>query len=526
MFRSLMHLAVLAVAWAEIDPLEKCDRKVDLAIVGAGPSGAYFGYMMRKAGLNVEIIEYTDRVGGRHKTERLPGLENVPIDLGPIMYSDLHQRMKAIIQELELTEEDFPNGWTVPEETRYVLKGQSFTEKEIQDGAQLPYQLTKEEKDNQGRLARYYLEKLTSYTGSDMPPNIRMHLRVHLQDSRGLQYKHLYKYNLSEALDLVASKDGKELFMALSKRKGAVYKDVNAVLAFSNHFNYDSNNATRKRIQQGMEALPRTLVKKFLDESSKHKLSLNRKLDAIAGRELFDYIMRLKQTETKDGRTYEIGPEEFVCASKIVLALPASSLKIIQWEPLKSSLVSEALDSVRSVPVSTVVMTFSQRHWQDNPNKKASVLFTDESISQVVELGQSPDSRAYVLQASFAEGDRVRDLETLNLYKSAGSSQLGENQVSQELSDHIIIKLSSVFGTQFSKPLSSMGVFWTKYPQSGGQTVWKANRHYDLVKSIIEHPSIEDDVYVVGSDFAWGNLQFWTEGSLETVENVLFKYFV
>ncbi|KAK6959525.1 hypothetical protein BgiMline_034674, partial [Biomphalaria glabrata] len=45
--------------------------------------------------------------------------------------------------------------------------------------------------------------------------------------------------SLSEALDLVASKDGKELFMALSKRKGAVYKDVNAVLAFSNHFNYD-----------------------------------------------------------------------------------------------------------------------------------------------------------------------------------------------------------------------------------------------------------------------------------------------
>ncbi|KAH9492737.1 hypothetical protein Btru_026216 [Bulinus truncatus] len=529
MFQYLL-VTLVAFALGQTDPSEKCDRQVDVAIVGAGPSGAYASYLLRKSDLKVEIVEYTDRVGGRLRTFRFPQAENVPVELGPSMYSERHMRMNSLVKQLELTQEDLPSTWLTPnDEARYIMREQSIKEEEIRAGVKLPYKLTKAEEQNQGRLARYYLEQLTGYTGEELPANIRLHLRVKVPDSEGNRDIPLYQFNLSQALDLVASKDGKELFYALIKQKSATYHDVNALIAFSNYFNYESKNLTMKRIKEGMESLPQRLIENFVNEDkNSHSLKLNRKLESIESCGNRNYILTLKKTKSHDGHSYETGPEERLCAKKVILALPTSSLKAIQWEPLRSGLVSDALKSVRSVPVSKVAMVFNKQHWLSNEKRKATVAISDDSISKVFELGQSNISSSYVLMASFAEGQNVRDLEDINFEGQIAPESQGaplEYRVTKDLRDNIISKLNLLFGTTFDQPSASMGVFWTKFPQNGGESVWRADRHYDQVQSIVERPSLQDEIYIVGSDFAWGNHQVWTEGSLETVDNVMTKYF-
>ncbi|KAH9498902.1 hypothetical protein Btru_004989 [Bulinus truncatus] len=520
-------VTLLALANAQIDPSEKCDRQVDVAIVGAGPSGAYSSYLLRKSNLNIEVVELTDRVGGRVKTFRFPQAENIPVELGPSTYTDSHEIMKNLVEELEL--EPGKSWMTRNDEARYVMRGQSFTEGEIRAGAKLPYKLTDDEQKNQARLAQFYLEQLTGYTGDDFPPSIRLHLRVKVPDTNGKKDIPLYQYNLSQALDLVASKEGKELFYALLKQKSAAYQDASALIAFSDHFDLQSKNVTVSKIKEGMEALPQRLIEKFVNEDkNRHTLKLNRKLDAIASRGERNYILKLRRTRTTHSQTYETGPEEHLCAEKVILALPTSSLKVIQWETLRSGLMYDALDSVKSLPVSKIAMVFNKQHWLENENKKAKVAIIDDSITKVYEMGKSNTSNTYVFMASFAEGEKVRDLEDLMIdRKPAAESESfpEENQISEDLRDHILSKLNDVFGTTFEKPVASIGMFWTKFPQTGGKSVWRANRNYDQVKTIVERPSLHDEVYIVGSDFAWNNLQVWLEGSLETVHSVMTKYF-
>ncbi len=52
-------------------PLDSCH---DIAIVGAGPGGAFTAWRLRKKGLNIAIYEQLNRVGGRAFSIKIPGM--------------------------------------------------------------------------------------------------------------------------------------------------------------------------------------------------------------------------------------------------------------------------------------------------------------------------------------------------------------------------------------------------------------------------------------------------------------------
>ncbi|KAH9507663.1 hypothetical protein Btru_053398 [Bulinus truncatus] len=279
------------------------------------------------------------------------------------------------------------------------------------------------------------------------------------------------------------------------------------------------------KIKEGMDSLPKRLVQNFLRDSDRHKLSLNRSLSSIEKLSSNEYLLQLRKTKTVNGITFETGSEEFLCAKKVILALPKVALIKI-WSPiLKNPEISKAIEAVRLVPVSKIIMAFKQQHWTKDPMAKSSTKFTDETIGKIYDLGKSSKSNFYFLMASYAEGDRVRPLEEINLEGPAisGSAE-GVNQVTVGLKDEILKQLKKVFNNpDFENPQSAISKFWTKMvPVS---TVWRANYHFDDTICRLQRPSLDDDVHIVGSDYAWGNTQSWTEGALESVENVLSRYF-
>ncbi|CAL1547541.1 unnamed protein product [Lymnaea stagnalis] len=519
----IVFACLLAVALAQRDPddreVDKCDRKIDIAIIGAGVSGTYAAYHLRNASKTIEIFEQSDRIGGRHYTTYLEG---VAVDLGAMMYSaDKHFRMAELVEELELTQEEFKHAFGKPEEKLYYMREQNLNQNDIKNG-NVPYSLTPEEKRNSGRFVRYVLEKLTGYKEDDFPREVRLTLK-------GPNDVPLYKYTIDEALDAAQiSKEGKEFFKALIKLDSHLYKDANAVTVFSNDFDYDNENATMYRLKEGMESVPTRLSSKFLEASEKHNITLNRKLYSIQRIKrvpTWEYSLKMIKTKTGEEETTETGLEEIICAKKVILAVPKQQLSVIQWEPLKSELVSKAIDAVRPVPISKIAMSFSQSHWLTGANQ-ALAKFSDEMLGNIYDLGKSNDSNRFVLLASYTEGEDVERLEALNQDEEhmVGSIE-GEHCVSNELKDEVIRLLKKIYGVNFSDPTKAVSRFWNKSPFEGGVSQWRAGYHYDEVISILRHPSPIDDVYIVGGDHGWGNSQRWTEGALESVEMVLERHF-
>jgi oxygen-dependent protoporphyrinogen oxidase len=71
----------------------------DVVVVGAGIAGLAAAYRLRAHGLKPLVVEQSDRVGGRMRTDRIDGYN---IDAGVTILGRRYRRMRAIVRELGL----------------------------------------------------------------------------------------------------------------------------------------------------------------------------------------------------------------------------------------------------------------------------------------------------------------------------------------------------------------------------------------------------------------------------------------
>lgn len=69
-------------------------------IVGGGLSGLTLAYYLRRADVDVTIIEASDRLGGRVHT--IYGKNNTPLELGATWFSDMHPELIGLLKDLGL----------------------------------------------------------------------------------------------------------------------------------------------------------------------------------------------------------------------------------------------------------------------------------------------------------------------------------------------------------------------------------------------------------------------------------------
>ena len=71
-------------------PFKTPDLRIDIAVVGAGVSGAYAAWRLKREFPDKAIVlfEYSDRIGGRLFSKTLPGMPHVNAELGGMRFED------------------------------------------------------------------------------------------------------------------------------------------------------------------------------------------------------------------------------------------------------------------------------------------------------------------------------------------------------------------------------------------------------------------------------------------------------
>ena len=69
-------------------------------IIGGGLSGLTLAYLLSKKGIHAQILEASSRLGGRIQT--IKGKNETPLELGATWFSDIHQNLLSLIDELKL----------------------------------------------------------------------------------------------------------------------------------------------------------------------------------------------------------------------------------------------------------------------------------------------------------------------------------------------------------------------------------------------------------------------------------------
>ncbi|XP_059139270.1 L-amino-acid oxidase-like [Physella acuta] len=513
-------IVVILVSFTSGQP--DCSRGVDVAIVGAGPSGAYSAYRYQeRKNVTVELFELSDRIGGRVYTTSFPGVPGLKLEAGAMMfYPELHPTVQGLVQKLGLQtrifQEDERSG------VRYYLRGQNLMKQLITQDGDLPFKLSPEEKINQHRLAHYYLEKLI---GASIKTPISHSTFLGLKVSDG---RELFKLTFDEALDLVATKEGKELLQALTL-EFPIATPLSALSVFENLLGDYSGNRTVATLTDGMSALPARLVEEFLNSNPRqHKLTINRRLDSIEKRANGSYTLVFQKTMTQDKTTTDLGETDVVCAKTVILALPKCALRQLKWERLKEKAVAEAInDAVRDLALSKVFFTFPSKWWLQSP--PSNITFSDLTFTAAYDWGQTrkDNTLVYGLLASSARGGATSRLEQLNsVGEPIQGSMPGPNKVSSALKEELLTQLARVVGLDREKipePLHAMSQFWTLPSDRCGLVTWRFGYNYEQVSARLEQQLLSGDIYLVGSDHAYGHHTIWVQGALETVDKVMGK---
>ncbi|KAI8764508.1 L-amino-acid oxidase [Biomphalaria glabrata] len=513
----LARVVCLGLCIFAIFAQEPCSRSVDIAIVGAGPAGSYSAYKLRNKNLSIELFEFSNRVGGRLYTATLSGMSDVLLEMGGMrFYKEVHSTVFQLMEELGLSYGPFNEIRSNLSDARYYIRGNSLTYKEMLSES-VPFQLSPEEKANQGRLVRYYLEKLTGFNGDELTEEI-------LESLNTTSGRKLYEIPPGEALVGIATSEGREMVKALSKFESLVDLDCSLCI-WETELYHDKEIST---VRLGMSSIPRRLTRKFLKTNDKHKLTYNRRLMSVSDRQSDGYHLLFQHTETADGVTTNLPTNETVCAQKVVLALPKFALQKINWSPLREQKYIDHLNSVRLVFLSKVFLTYPTPWWRTLATNKANVTYSDLHFSQFFDWGRSNESGEYVMMASYADHSKTEFLAKLNANGPlVNGSEPGDGKVSQELLDTIIDELTQAFNinrNDIPEPIRAFSKFWNSDPFGGAIALWRAGYRYEDVIPVVQRPSEKDEVYVVGSDFSKHHRVLWTEGALSTVDRMLENY--
>ncbi|CAL1532858.1 unnamed protein product [Lymnaea stagnalis] len=515
--------AVNSVMKMKIDDnkqLVTAERQVDVAVIGAGPGGAYSAYKLRNTNQNVELFEFSDRIGGRLYTTFLPNIPDLPLEAGGMRFiPEIHTLVQQLVTELGLPRQPFSDKHGDPARAMYYLRDTRLSTEQF-EGGDVPYNLSPEEKANQGDIIRYYLQKMTGYNGSEISEEI-------LNSLKATDGRYLYKIPFNEAFDSVATSEGKAFMRAVDKFDSNMAPDTSPLSIFENNLGKYAKGFVVQTIPTGMSTLPRRLVQAFLGASFKNRFSPNHKLLSLERIQNGRYHLVFQRTLTRNGETIDKPQQVAVLANKVILAIPKVALDKLDWEGLREPRVSEALNAVRAAKASKVFLTFSTPWWLNGTAYPSGMVVSDKTFSQLYDWGRSTKSGIYGLLASYADERKAEALKFLNQQGSPiNGSAPGAHSVSDLLLESLLDDLSQVFGIHLAaipKPLSALSQFWDTYPFGGGWSIKKFGYRLDDVIATVSRPSLSDDVFIVGSDFSFHN--HWSEGALSTVERVFDLYF-
>jgi len=539
MARPLVHEA--------FEPFKKdqADLKVDIAVVGAGVSGAYSAWRLKQKypKKRIALFEYSNRVGGRLYSAQLPGMPNVNAELGGMRYiPDSQTFVRELIENMGLPTRDFPMG--APDDpggmnNLMYLRRRMMRARDLTNPAMVPYLLNPTEQGmNPDQLQKYVMDSLV--------PNAANLTQDQWNQVKVFNGEPLYKTGFWNLLYRVLTS---EAYQFMDDAGGYYTNVANSTSVLSLPVFEFGPSVRYKTLVAGYEELPRAVVDAFVDADGDFQPNL--RLDSLA-KHGDAYSMLFVRTVTDacgctDPKSVP-GPKETlkVSAQQVILAMPRRSLELIRWEPLLSNDdVRHMVNAVISQAAFKIFLGYPYPWWRVL-GLQAGRSITDMPLRQTFyfqtegeQKGADPNNLNSLMMVSY------NDLGSVPFWKALEAQTLGPEsvfrgrpnpfvtgsgepatpqQITTQMVDTAQALVREIHNLEFvPEPYTAAYHDWSEDPYGAGWHAWKAGiRFWDMMPRI-RQPVPGEDVFICGE--AYSINQGWVEGSLQTTELMLEEHF-
>ncbi len=515
------------------------------AVIGGGVAGAYVAWRLVTSGAGAgqtRLFEYSDRIGGRLYSKKLPGLPNVPAELGGMRYLPAdHLMVKSIVDHLGLPTQPFPMGnpkHTDPNDPKspvigqsrnlLFLRGERLTNADLRDAAKVPYKLAPDELGlSPTDLQIKVMKQLAGPDAEKLSTADWFKVMAFGEPMYKIGYWNLLARCLSpEAYHFMKDGGG---YDANTANTNSVYQ-LPAT-------EYGDVPVEYRGLCDGYQSLPLTLEKQLGDNRGlpTQKQAALSHIERIKG----GYRLTFKRTRDIDGY-YQIppDPETFhVTAEHVVLAMPRRSLELIDWRGFETN--SWLRKNLKSVAIQTafkLLLGFEKPWWRDL-GLFAGRSTTDLPLRQTYYFPSEEDfapkdgNKSALLLATYNDMATVpfwRGLEHAAPFTGHKTAHTGdadpvppsETPVTRQMVEAAVKQLGELHGVaDLPAPYTALYHDWSADPYGGGWHEWQAGyRFIDVIPKMLQ-PISDERIYVCGE--AYSTDQGWVEGSLATAETML-----
>lgn len=466
------------------------DEAVDLAIVGAGIAGTWLAAEMAEARpqWSIVLLERTDRIGGRLRSMRVPGL-GYPIELGGMRYLSSHTLVRRVVEASAIPNRPFDvHGGPERSYLRSV-----FGNGAADPNAAAGYAL------GEGERGRSPLQLLGD-TFEAIAPGAASLALDDWRDRRARSTflgRPLTDWSLGEAGRAVRSAEGWAAAVdAFGYDSGINLQNAGTAIPYLTGAGNPSGEA---RVPlEGMDRIPGVLAERF----------------ASAGGTIRRSAEASRLEPTAEGVRIRLGGGDAVDASRVVLALPIPSLtRLASASPVLDQPAHRRLyASVAGYPAMKLYLWFERPWWRVPGEAIINRLTTDLPIRKVSYLDEGPDRPAAML-AMFTDA-RL----TLPWVELAGGTSNGE-PVPKEMLAEVMGELREAHPlARIPEPAGSALMHWGADPAEVGWHFWLAGANADEMMALAIQPDPGVPIHICGEVFSLE--QAWAEGALQSALSV------
>ncbi|CAH1781287.1 unnamed protein product [Owenia fusiformis] len=518
-------------------PTEKC-IPIDIAVIGGGIGGAYAAWKLKESKQSIHLFEYSNRIGGRVYSRKLPGINHKLAEMGAMRYIPAvetkeglqgHVYVTKAIESLELETMDFQDYsgdfrskiWN----NTFHLRGTHMKYSDL-GSSKVPYNLFHDEmgkSPNQLRRKIYEASVLNPDFGDDK------------QDQDGIdlskqRYDRIWrKYGGSiEAMEYVSDALGFDL----SEENAASNVPVPA------EGSYDEMRF--KSLRSGMSALPMTMIKQFAENKpERHKVHKNHKLIRIENQGQ-NKLLTFQKTSTDNYITSDTQEHVTVCAKRVILALHRDALMEIDWQPLKNQkFIDSRLNAVYGQDALKMYLGYENPWWEGlgyTTGRSVSTL----PVSQMLYMGQKKpssgtlkDQRRKSMMLVYSSYPHASFWDDSLLDSDLLGTPLATNMLASEynISETIlaeahnqIAEVHQLRPEDLARPYTGVMHYWKQGgPRGSAFYSWKGGADWEIISKQMIKPFEDENVHIVGS--CYSKHQYWMEGALNSVEELLTRHY-
>ncbi len=525
-------------------------EKIDIAIVGAGVSGVYSAWKLKKQYPKKKIVVFEggDHVGGRLLSVVPPGIPNMVAELGGMRILTSQTLIVNLIKELnkELPGDEQITNYPFPVDQNQNIAYLRGVYLRLQDFVtqpnKVPYALSFIEKGSTpGQLITNAIEQLVpGITAANLNDEQR-HKMTQTAEFEGIP---LYKWGFWNVLYRVISGEAYEFCMDAGGYDSTLV-NWNAADAIPWYLADFGVGVTYEGFTTGFQRVPITLGKLFQDLGG--EIRLNNKLESF----------------TREKDTFDLVFEKgLVEADSLILAMPRRSLDLItQHSPLLHA-IQPLITAVTPRPLFKLFTTYANPWWTVAGYWNAAGTYvplasgrtvTDLPVRQTYYWPNSDGTPALsgpaMLLASYDDGTNIGFWDGLRPQRKKAWLHGGKhsqpevpfvgdetqapaavnNDLNQkweeykapaEMVTEITRQLRQIHDLSYS-PVVKSAAFrdWGEDPFGGGWNSWNIGVKSWEVRDKIVHPLNEVPLYICGE--AYSDAQGWVEGALQTADIML-----